>query len=68
MNLEKFQATIDRFTDLKKTLSFPDHDSPGTSPQLPRRAEQIMAQNDAARKAAGKSGEITIKVVKIWIP
>ena len=66
MNLERFQATVDRFTDLKKTLSFPDHNSPGTSPQLPRRAEHIVAQRNVGRKPAGKPGELNAEILDIW--
>ena len=62
MNLERFQATVDRFTDLKKTLAFPGHDSTGTSPQVPRRAEQMGAKREAGRKPAGKPGELTTVV------
>ena len=65
MNLERFQATVDRFTDLKKTLSFPDRDSPPTSPQLPRRTEHITAQREAVRKPAGKPGELMAEILEL---
>ena len=40
VNMERFKATVDKFTDLKKTLSYPEHESPGTSPQIPRKKDQ----------------------------
>lgn len=60
MNMEKFQATIDRFTDLKKTLSFIEHESPGTSPQLPRRGKQLGPQTDTGKKTDRKTGRLNV--------
>ena len=40
VNMERFKATVDKFADLKKTLSYPEHESPGTSPQIPRKKDQ----------------------------
>ena len=56
MNMERFKATIDKFTDLKKTLSFPEHESPGTSPQIPRKAAQRVTLKDPGKKADKKIG------------
>lgn len=58
INVEQFQATIDRFTDLKKTLSFPEHESPGTAPQLTRRAVQVAPQKDPGKNMNKKPGMI----------
>ena len=40
VNMERFKATVDKFTDLKKTLSYPEHESPGSSPQISRKKDQ----------------------------
>ena len=64
INMEQFQATVDRFTDLKKTLSFPEHESPGTSPQLSRRTVQPAPQKDSGKNMNKKSGMIKIIYMK----
>ena len=45
MNMERFKATVDKYSDLKKTLSYPEHESPGTSPQIPRKKDQKKTGN-----------------------
>ena len=64
INMEQFQATVDRFTDLKKTLSFPEHESPGTSPQLSRKIVQPAPQKDPEKNMNKKSGMIKIIYMK----